>query len=208
MKKLLAALFLMLAFYQAHAQKIIAGADFVTNFDNREYGDNTFNSSITLFSAKLAPFAGINWDNNHNLIAGVNMRSDFGNSTKFMSDVKPIMYYKYNSKNVSASAGIFDKKEYIGNYSRAFFSDSTNFYSNLNSGFVGHYISTKRKNTYVELGLNWEGMYSVESREKFRLFTAGRFGFGDFYLGYAFSLFHFAGSKVSENVCDNLLINP
>ena len=31
---------------------------------------------------------------------------------------------------------------------------------------------------------------------------------GGFYFGYAFSMFHFAGSKLDENVTDNLLVNP
>ena len=34
------------------AQKILVGADFATRFDNREYANNDFNQSQTLFSAR------------------------------------------------------------------------------------------------------------------------------------------------------------
>ena len=34
-----------------YAQKILVGADFETRFDNREYANNDFNESQTLFSA-------------------------------------------------------------------------------------------------------------------------------------------------------------
>ncbi len=47
----------------------------------------------------------------------------------------------------------------MGDYSAAFFSDSTRFYHNRLSGFLGRYVSTERPKTYVELALDWEGMY-------------------------------------------------
>ena len=44
-----------------HAQKILVGADFATRFDNREYANNDFNESQTLFSARLSPRVGVEW---------------------------------------------------------------------------------------------------------------------------------------------------
>lgn len=59
------------------------------------------------------------------------------------------------------------------------------------------------------MAIDWEGMYSEESREMFRILSAGRYTLdGGFYFGYAFSMFHFAGSKLDENVTDNLIVNP
>ncbi|MDE6827497.1 MAG: hypothetical protein K2P46_02105, partial [Alistipes sp.] len=63
--------------------------------------------------------------------------------------------------------------------------------------------------SYVELALDWEGMYSHRSREMFRILSAGRYAAErGFYAGYAFSLFHFAGRIGNKNVTDNLLLNP
>ncbi|MFR6633878.1 MAG: hypothetical protein ACLUQ6_01450 [Alistipes onderdonkii] len=59
------------------------------------------------------------------------------------------------------------------------------------------------------MAIDWEGMYSEQSREMFRIISAGRYTLEQgFYFGYAFSMFHFAGSKLNENVTDNLLVNP
>lgn len=183
--------------------------DFATRFDNREYANNDFNESQTLFSARLTPRIGVEWMGKNRLVVGVDLLQDFGNDTRFLTKARPIVYYQFNSKNVQANAGIFDRKELLGDYSRAFFSDSTAFYHNRLSGFLGHYKSTERENTYVEMAIDWEGMYSEQSREMFRIISAGRYTLErGFYFGYAFSMFHFAGSKLNENVTDNLLVNP
>ena len=191
------------------AQKLIVGADFTTRFDNREYANDDFNESQKLFSARLTPRIGVEWMDKNRLIVGVDLLQNFGDDTKFLSKARPSAYYQFNSRNVQANAGIFDRKELLGDYSLAFFGDSTAFYHNRLSGFLGHYKSTERRNTYVEMAIDWEGMYSEESREMFRILSAGRYTLdGGFYFGYAFSMFHFAGSKLDENVTDNLIVNP
>ena len=153
------------------AQKLIVGADFTTRFDNREYANNDFNESQTLFSARLTPRIGVEWMDKNRLIVGVDLLQNFGDDTKFLSKARPLAYYQFNSRNVQANAGIFDRKELLGDYSLAFFGDSTAFYHNRLSGFLGHYKSTERRNTYVEMAIDWEGMYSEESREMFRIIS-------------------------------------
>ena len=191
------------------AQKLIVGADFTTRFDNREYANNDFNESQTLFSARLTPRIGVEWMGKNRLVVGVDLLQDFGNDTRFLTKARPIVYYQFNSKNVQANAGIFDRKELMGDYSPALVSDSVAFYHNRQSGFLGRYVSTQREKTYVEMAIDWEGLYSEESREMFRILSAGRYTLdGGFYFGYAFSMFHFAGSKLDENVTDNLIVNP
>jgi len=193
----------------AYAQKLIVGADFATRFDNREYANNDFNESQTLFSARLTPRVGVEWMEKNRLIVGVDLLQNFGDDTRFLSKARPIAYYQFTTPNVQANAGIFDRKELMGDYSRAFFSDSVAFYHNRLSGFLGRYRSTRRQKTYVEMAIDWEGMYSHESREMFRILSAGRCTLdGGFYFGYAFSMFHFAGRMGNENVTDNLLVNP
>lgn len=212
-KKLILLLTLTTATIGASAQELIVGTDFATRFDNREYASNTFNKSQTLFSARLTPRIGVQWMEKNRLVIGVEMMQNFGQNNghrePFLSDVKPLMYYQFNTNKVQANAGIFDHKELMGDYSQAFFSDSTRFYHNRMAGFLGRYKSAERENTYVEMAIDWEGMYSDNTREMFRILSAGRYTIDKgFYFGYAFSMFHFAGAKSSENVTDNLLINP
>ena len=131
-----------------HAQKILVGADFATRFDNREYANNDFNESQTLFSARLSPRVGVEWMEKNRLVVGVDMLQNFGQHNgarePFLSDVKPLMYYQFTTKNVQANAGIFDRKELMGDYSAALVSDSVAFYHNRLSGFLGRYVSTGR----------------------------------------------------------------
>lgn len=204
---------LLLCAAGASAQDIVAGADFATRFDNREYASNTFDNSQTLFSARLTPYVGVEWNSKNRLVLGAEMLQNFGqhngNREPFLSDIKPLMYYQFRTKNVQANAGIFNRKELMGDYSDAFVSDSTAFYHNRLSGFLGRYESTKRTETYVEMAIDWEGMYDSDVREMFRIYSAGRLTFDNgLYLGYAFTMFHFAGCKDNENVTDNLLVNP
>lgn len=214
LKKLLSLLFaVLMAGGGLRAQELLIGVDFDNRFDNREYAGNEFNVPQTLFSARLTPFVGIEWMEKNRLVVGVEMLRNFGqyNAPRdpFMSDVKPLMYYRFKTPNVQADAGIFDRGELMGDYSAAFFSDSTRFYHNRLSGFLGRYVSTERPGTYIELAIDWEGMFSAESREMFRLLSAGRYSTrSGFYVGYALSLFHFAGSELNRNVTDNLLLNP
>ncbi len=214
LKKLLSLLFaVLMAGGGLRAQELLVGVDFDNRFDNREYAGNEFNVPQTLFSARLTPFVGVEWMEKNRLVVGVEMLRNFGqyNAPRdpFLSDVKPLMYYRFKTPNVQADAGIFDRGELMGDYSAAFFSDSTRFYHNRLSGFLGRYVSTERPGTYIELALDWEGMFSAESREMFRILSAGRYTTRPgFYVGYALSLFHFAGSELNRNVTDNLLLNP
>lgn len=214
LKKLLSLLFaVLMAGGGLRAQELLVGVDFDNRFDNREYAGNEFNVPQTLFSARLTPLVGVEWMEKNRLVVGVEMLRNFGqyNAPRdpFMSDVKPLMYYRFKTPNVQADAGIFDRGELMGDYSAAFFSDSTRFYHNRLSGFLGRYVSTERPGTYIELAIDWEGMFSAESREMFRLLSAGRYTTRPgFYVGYALSLFHFAGSELNRNVTDNLLLNP
>ena len=192
-----------------YAQELLAGAEFVTRFDNREYAANAFGEPQTLFSARLTPRVGVEWQAKNRLVAGIELLQHFGEENRFLSDVRPLFYYRFETEHVRAAAGIFDRKELAGDYSTAFFSDSTAFYHNRLSGFLGRYVSTARPKTYVELALDWEGMYSRASREKFRILSSGRYTCGGgFYFGYALSLFHFAGREGNKNVTDNLLLEP
>lgn len=189
--------------------KLILGADFDVYFDNREYEGAKFNESQTLFSSRLTPIVGVKWNEKNSLIVGVDLRSDFGSKNRGFDRVRPQVYYQFKTKNVLTCYGIFTRDKLCGDYSEAIFSDSMRFYDHRVQGLLGQY---KGKHGYVELSADWCGMFSEESREKFRILSAGRYYFGKkqlFYGGYDFMMFHFAGSKLIEHcVNDNLLLEP
>ena len=190
--------------------KLLVGADFETFFDNTEYTGTTLAaSSGTIFGSRLTPRIGVEWDAKNSLNFGVDIFNDFGNDTRFFSKARPQIYYRFASPKVKAYAGIFDRKEMAGYYSELFFSDASRYYENRVQGVLGQYVGDRG---YAELSVDWCGMYSVESRERFRVLSAGRYDIGrnrHFYAGYALQLYHFAGSEtIVGSVVDNAIVNP
>ena len=208
-----AVLMVLVATTTARAQedmKIVVGADFDTYFDNREYAGSVIGESGTFFSSRLTPKVGVQWNERNSLIFGVHLWSDFGDATIFFAKARPQAYYRFASDKVRAYAGIFSREEMIGDYSEIFISESERFYQNRVQGFMGQYLGNRGS---VELSIDWCGMYSVASREKFRILSAGRYWFDNyhrhFYGGYALQMFHYAGSETISNcVVDNLIVNP
>ena len=190
--------------------KLLLGVGFDTFFDNTEYtGTNLGGSSGTIFSARLTPKVGVEWNEKNSLIIGADLFADFGNETKFFSKARPQLYYRFATPKVKAYAGIFDCSAMKGYYSELFFSDAYRYYENRVQGVLGQYMGERG---YVELSVDWCGMYSAEARERFRVLSAGRYDIGQkrlFYAGYALQLFHFAGSeKIVGSVVDNVIVNP
>lgn len=209
MKRYLLMLAAVFAALGADAQELVVGAGFETRFDNREYSGNTYDRSQTLFSARLTPRVGVEWSGHNRLIFGVDLLQNFGQNDRFLSEAKPLMYYRFKNEHVKAAAGIFDRRELDGDYPLAMVSDSMKFYENRISGLMGQYRSSRREDTFVELSLDWVGIKSGHSRERFRILSAGRYSFGRcFYFGYAFSLFHFANSDFDDDVADNMMLVP
>lgn len=190
------------------AQELVVGADFATRFDNREYSGNAFSPSETFFSARLTPLFGVQWDDSNRLMVAVDLWQDFGDGAKFLTDAKPQIYYAFNAPHVTASAGIFPRTLLRGSYSEAFFSSDVLFYDNLLSGVLANYHSDRG---YVEFALDWEGMRTTKTREKFRILSAGEYRGRLLYGGYAFSMLHYAKSAneaPDEGVVDYFLVNP
>ena len=208
MKKILFLIVAMVMGLSVSAQELVLELDFDTHFDNREYASNGFNIPQTLFSSRLTPRVGIQWEGVNRLMVGVDLSTNFESSRNSLIRVQPTVYYQFKTENIQANAGMFDKNELIGEYSPAFFSDSVNFYQNKIAGFMGRYTSSAREKTYIEMALNWEGISTADSREMFRIISAGRYTFGKVYMGYALTVFHFAHSATEQNLTDNALANP
>lgn len=191
--------------FNASAQRFLWNADFAFRFDNKEYASMENDVSVTNFTARLTPQIGIGWgrENRHALMAGIDLVSDFGNETYVSRQM--ICYYRYIDPNYGVWFGRFPRRNLVGTYSHAFFSDYVSYYDSNLDGLAAHYMNDRG---YVELVLDWDSMLAEGRREKFMIFSGGQFNLGPFYAGYNFSMYHHAGSVEESGVVDNILVYP
>lgn len=189
--------------------RLLTGIGFDTFFDNTEYSGTNLGASETTFAARLSPKIGLAWNEKNSLVIGADIYANFGEQDKFFSKARPQLYYRFATPKVKALAGIFDRSELKGYYSDVFISDVARFYENRLHGFMGQYSGTRG---HIELALDWCGMYSKETRERFCILSAGHLDIlkkGYLYGGYALQVFHYAGSEqISGSVVDNIIVNP
>lgn len=214
--KHLALLFaLLLSGLCASAQEIFIGADFDTRFDNREDSGCLIDDSGTYFGLRLTPKAGLVWAEKNRLVVAVDLFQHFGDDHGFLSRVRPQIYYQFDAPKVRALAGIFPRSLLLGHYHSAFFDSAYAFYNNRIQGLGAHYLNDK--GSFVEFYLDWVGMQAADTREQFRILSAGEYKGSHWYAGYALSVQHFAKSatpdpevpgELPEGVVDNMLVNP
>ncbi len=186
----------------AHAQKFLWEIGLDCRFDNREYGSEIA-ADGTIFGTRLSPQAGLGWGESNALMIGFDLRADFG-QREFPSP-EGVFYYRYADSRFKAFAGIFPRKNIIGGYPYAFFSDSVRFYDNNLEGVLLQYHGRRG---YLEFGCDWNSRISGEQREKFMVFMAGRLDFCAFHVGFNANMYHHAGSEIERGVVDNILIYP
>ena len=190
----------------AQSEKLYLDADFNFDFDNTEYSGSNIAPSETLFGISLAPALRYEWNEKHSLAAGVNMQKMFG-SVRFLDDIDFIAYYQFRNENYGALAGLFRREKLIGRYSEAFFSNAWLASNRVVQGLALQYTD---KNGFVELVADWNGMYSMECREQFRILFSGEGHFAKvMYAGIAAELHHYANrADFRYNVVDDAVIIP
>ena len=205
-RKLVIFLLALLAFSKLSAQELFFDGELSTHFDNTEYTGSGLGDSRTVFAVRVTPTLGYRFDNNHSVVVGANLLKDFG-SANFLDGSMLVAYYQFEKANYGANAGIFQRNKLIGNYSRAFFNDAYLIYNPLIQGIAGRY---SKGGSFAELVVDWDGLYSAEVREKFRILISGGGSFAKVgYAGVAFSMQHFANKSTFQgNVVDNLMLNP
>ncbi len=190
----------------AQAQQLFFEGEIATDFDNTEYTGSGLGDSRTVFAVSVTPALGYRFDDKHTLVLGAELLKDFG-SKKFVDHAKLLAYYRFKSEKYGAYAGIFEREHLVGNYSRAFFSDEYHIYNALVQGVAMQYAG---KSAFAELAVDWEGLYSSETREKFRILVAAGGNFGKWFnAGVSATLLHYANKSTFEgNVVDHVLVNP
>ena len=190
----------------AQSERLYLDTDFNFDFDNTEYSGSNLGPSETLFGVSLAPVLRYEWSEKHSLGVGVNMQKWFG-STRFLDDIDLVAYYQYKDEKYGALAGLFRRDKLIGRYSEAFFSNAWLAKNRLVQGLALQYHD---QHGFVELVADWNGMYSPETREQFRILFSGEGRFAKImYAGASVQLHHYANrADFHYNVVDNLVVNP
>ena len=190
----------------AQSEKLYLDADFNFDFDNTEYSGSNLGASETLFGIALAPALRYEWNEKHSLGVGVNMQKWFG-SVRFLDDLDIVAYYQFKSEKYGAVAGLFRREKLLGRYSEAFFSNAWLANNRLVQGLALQYHD---KIGFAELAVDWNGMYSLATREQFRILFSGEGRFAKImYAGASLEMQHYANRADFEyNVVDNLVINP
>ena len=190
----------------AQSEKLYLDTDFNFDFDNTEYSGSNIAPSETLFGISLAPALRYEWNEKHSLAAGVNMQKLFG-SARFLDDIDLVAYYQFRNEKYGALAGLFRREKLIGRYSDAFFSNAWLASNRVVQGLALQYTD---KRGFVELVADWNGLYSMERREQFRILLSGEGRFAKvMYVGASAQLHHYANrADFRYNVVDDAVINP
>ena len=190
----------------AQSERLYLDTDFNFDFDNTEYSGSTIGIAETLFGVSLAPVLRYEWNEKHSLGVGVNAQKMFG-SVRFLDDIDLVAYYQFKSEKYGALAGLFRREKMLGRYSEAFFSNAWLANNRLVQGLALQYHD---KIGFAELAVDWNGMYSMERREQFRILFSGEGRFAKvMYAGASAEMQHYANrADFSHNVVDNIVVNP
>lgn len=192
-------------------------ADFEYYFDNREFDYRLMNytTSMTINAARLTPWVGLRIPQRgfvtHTLRVGADLKRNMGEQLPASSALDELLFY-YNvdavlrRARISGTFGLYPRKMSEGEYSYAFMSDSLRFFDNNLEGVL---IKWRSPRLYSEIGCDWMGKYGQGRRERFKIFSAGRWKLLDgLSAGWAAVMYHYAGSVGQPGVVDNHLLNP
>lgn len=192
------------------------GVDGDFRWDNREFArsDDKVAPSMTLGAIVLTPSVGVGIAQGdkarHRVMAGLDLRRDFGSEQSYNVFREVTLWYdadvQLKKGNFKGVAGVFPRRFVEGDYSEAFWSDSLKFQDRNMDGMLLKYRSST---FFAELGLDWMGMSGYDRKERFEIFTAGRWDAKEWLsLGWTAIMYHYAGSDLAPGVVDNHKFNP
>lgn len=181
--------------------------NFQGNFVNDEFdiSGQQLATSRTLGAARLAPYVGLGFGENHRLMGGVDVVKDFG--TGHDAPLTELaLWYQYSQNYFTFAAGIFPATLLNGRYTSLIFSDYARFYDGHYDGF---YWGWKRPRSRYEIIFDWNGKYGATRREQFTVLSAGE-GWITPWLALCWegSFHHFAASANVSGVADDHLLHP
>lgn len=197
--------------------KLVYDLDAQYHFDNREFdvAHELYTQSMTNHGISVAPFVGLSLFQGgkaeHRLMAGVEAFHLMGTPTALKdTDVSLYLYYQGSVRTrrgtFTGTAGVYPTSMRYDGYGESFFSDSLKFYDRELEGLLLQYNTGRFRS---ELGLDWMGRYGYDVKERFQIYSSGRWNMTNWLtLGWAASMYHYAGSVTAKGVVDNHLLNP
>ena len=182
--------------------------------------------SGTIAGARLSPYLGVRIDRGadgvHRILGGVDILKEFGaHPTAAGAEADPLLenarlirefalYYRFDKSfgktDMRAVFGSYPRALARGDYSAIIYSDAKVFYDN---NFDGMLLSFRRPKSFYEIGLDWNGLYGIDRREEFNVFTYGESALsGWFGLGWEGMFHHYADSEHAKGVVDDHILHP
>ena len=91
--------------------KFAYDVDFEMNFDNREFYESNFTSSMTIFGARLTPSVGLALSEengaSHKLMLGIDVMKDFGSEAVSNLFQEMSLYYNFEKQIGETKMGIY-----------------------------------------------------------------------------------------------------
>lgn len=218
-KRLLLAVMAVLLSLPVVAQKkyLDYDVDFEYYFDNREfdYGAVKYTESMTIHAACLTPWLGLRMPQNRNLTHSVRIGVDFmknmGEQLPADKSIKELLFnykvdYRMRRGLFSGCMGVFPRAAAEGEYPTAMFSDSLRFFDKNLEGAI---FKWRSRSLYSEIVCDWMGMFGQNRRERFQIFSSGSWHIvAGLSVGWAASMYHYAGSEGQPGVVDNHILYP
>lgn len=228
MRKLLfaaaVALFFLPMYSQGQSASFRYGTDFEYFFENREFDAlrNTYYGqagllpleSCTYNSLVLTPGIGLSLPQSstvrHRISLGVDIRKDMGSGAVSRRTIDELVVNYYGRAKLGegrlfeAVLGVIPNRFREGEYGNAFFSRRSLFYDRNMDGLLLKY---RAERFYGEIGADWIGMKTTDSRERFMIVSAGNWKPLDWLdAGWSGTFYHYASSETVHGVVDNNLV--
>lgn len=192
------------------AQAFLYNVEEVAFFDNREYHDNIWRRSQTLFGERTGLEIGVgvrdeNGSSFHKVMVGMNAIQYMGAELDEMKFI-PTVYYQYQKDAFRFSMGAVPYS-YLSETLPDFIQDDSLVYMRPN--IQGGLFQYRSENAFVDFLCDWRGMKAKERNEAFRLLLNGRYQWPIFYAGGRMQMNHVASNaSIQTRVSEDLMINP
>lgn len=176
-------------------------------FLNSEFdvSGNKLATSQTLGAVRATPYVGVRFGESHRLMAGFSALQHFG-TPGAGPQLEAALWYQYDKRNFTFSAGIFPRATLRGAYSTAVVSDEINL---LDAHLEGFLLQWHPGQSHYEIALDWNGKYGVGRREQFNVITSGYSPLTSWLaLGWEGMFHHLACSTEAYDVVDDHILHP
>lgn len=170
--------------------------------DNREYAKSGRNSQ-TILGSRLAVETGLFIDSTHRIRFGLNALKEYGDSSKFVGNILPTIYYEYqHGHNLNFYIGSFPRYPHLKDYPRLLLNDTLDYYKPNIEGMLLKYKGNKFAGS---LWIDWVGKQSKLTREAFLVGLDAKLTLGKFFISHYGYMYHkaFSDNPANEFLEDN-----